>query len=102
MSKCSENSKWDEKWNDEKDNGDKADPTHNSWGQSNTSRGEEMTNHKGDGSKHCHMWNNKEKGDSGVDHRGNCKVCDDEKAEKTWSDSNSTLSIVSRFFGGNG
>lgn len=32
----------------------------------------------GEGGSHCHMWKDSE-GNSGVEHRGNCKVCDDSK-----------------------
>ena len=28
-------------------------------------------------SDHCHGWNNKSTGESGVVHRGECKVCED-------------------------
>ena len=55
-----------------------------------------------DTGKHCHMYKEHESGKAGVTHRGDCVVCEDGKSEKTWSDSDSTLSIVSRFFGGNG
>ncbi len=31
-------------------------------------------------SSHCHGWNNPETGESGVVHRGDCKVCQDESS----------------------
>jgi hypothetical protein len=85
-------SKHTEEWSE-------SDDTHDSFGKANASKADEFTSKKGDGGKHCHLWVDKEKGESGVVHREECKVCDD---EKTWSDSNSILSNVSRFFGGNG
>ena len=66
-------SKWVEKWSD-------SDGSHNNWGRSNESRADEFVNKPGDGGDHCHLWVNKDTGDSGVEHRGHCKVCDDDKS----------------------
>ncbi len=93
--------KWDGKLVDD-DGNESYDPTHDLNGKAGDKVAHEFVGKKGDGANHCHLWQDKERGTTGVEHRGNCKVCDDEKAEKTWSDSSSTLSIVSRFFGGNG
>lgn len=30
--------------------------------------------------KHCHMWKEHDTGRSGVEHRGQCNVCEDEKS----------------------
>lgn len=40
---------------------------------------------KNGSSDHCHMWN--DHGDTGVVHRGECKVCDDEKSHSDSGDS---------------
>jgi len=63
-------SKWSEKWSD-------SDSTHDNWGRSNDHRADDFTSKRGDGEKHCHLWVDKDKGESGVRHRGDCKVCDD-------------------------
>lgn len=68
--------KWTEKWSD-------SDDSKDSWGRSNDSRADEFTSNKGDGENHCHLWVNKESGESGVEHRGYCNVCDDEKRAET-------------------
>jgi len=48
--------------------------TQNSGSQSNYYVG------KSGSGDHCHMWNDKSSGKSGVEHRGSCKVCDDKKS----------------------
>lgn len=63
-------SKWTDKWSG-------SDDTHDNWGKSNSSEGHDFTSKSGEGDKHCHLWVDKESGESGVVHRGACKVCDD-------------------------
>lgn len=57
-----------------------SDPTHDNYGRSNPSRSDEYTSKSGDGGNHCHLWVNKDSGESGVVHRGHCKVCDDNRS----------------------
>lgn len=71
-------SKWDEKWSI-------SDSTHDVAGHSNESRADEFVSKSGDGENHCHLWVNKETGESGVEHRGACKVCDDVSKESSSS-----------------
>lgn len=63
-------SKWNDTWKE-------SDDTHTNWGRSNDSRADDWTAKSGDNDSRCHYYNNKESGESGVVHRGGCKVCDD-------------------------
>lgn len=56
-----------------------GDDQKDAWGKSTETRADEYVSNKGDGGNHCHLWVNKEEGESGVVHRGACKVCDDER-----------------------
>jgi hypothetical protein len=56
-----------------------SDNTHDSRTRSNDKRADDFTSKKGDGGNHCHLWVNKETKESGTEHRGACKVCDDKK-----------------------
>lgn len=62
--------KWTDKWSD-------SDDTHSNWGRSNESRADDWSSKTGSDS-HCHLWVDKSKGETGVVHRGDCKVCDDQ------------------------
>lgn len=68
-------SKWFEKWSH-------SDETHDNWGRSNDQRADDFTSKLGDGESHCHFWANKTDATSGVEHRGACKVCDDNSKGK--------------------
>ena len=51
-----------------------------------------------DSPEHCHLWKTSD-GDSGVEHRGHCKVCDDEKQADEKSESNSISNFANWLFG---
>ena len=53
------------------------DGERNIWGKVTDTRSDMYANRDGDGAKHCHLYNNKEKNESGVVHRGTCEVCRD-------------------------
>ncbi len=57
-----------------------SDDTHDVTTKWNDSRGDEYVSKSGDGGNHCHLWSNKDTGSSGVEHRGACKVCDDDSS----------------------
>lgn len=65
--------------------GDKwRDDSH--WGKTTSSGSGQkdyyVGSHEG-GGEHCHGWNNKSTGSSGVVHRGECKVCGDAKGQSS-------------------
>lgn len=62
-----------------------SDDSHTVWGRSNDSRSDEYSAKTGS-SSHCHLYNNKETGERGVVHRGDCKVCDDNSSGTGGSD----------------
>lgn len=70
--------KWSEKWSE-------SDDTHDNWGRSGSHRADDYVSKSGDGDKHCHLWINREEGTRGIEHRGHCKVCDDEKGDSSSS-----------------
>lgn len=56
-----------------------------------------------DTGNHCHMWQEHETGKSGVEHRGECNVCDDSKKsnsnENGSSSSGGLFSFLDKLFG---